>query len=296
MDDGTMTPNDSVLVPVRQQQVDFYGDQLAAGQLADGTVLVPLKPICEAIGVDWSSQRQRLTRDEVLAGAVRSMVITTIEGHRREALALPLDLLPGWLFGISARRVRPDLAEKITRYRRECFRVLWDAFKGDILPTVPAPVTGLSGAELAVEIAGAVYALAQQQLAIERALADEQQARQDLATRHQVMADYMRGFVEHTRLHQQQTDTRLSALEVRLDPKQVLTEEQAAELALAVKNVGKALERQGDRQGYAKVYSELYRRYRISSYKNLPQQKLPEVLDWLHGWSQELANGQDPVA
>ena len=48
------------------------------------------------------------------------------------------------------------------------------------------------------------------------------------------------------------------------------------------------VERQGDRQGYAKVYSELYRRYRVSSYKNLPQAKLEEVLRWLGEWAGEL--------
>jgi hypothetical protein len=79
---------------------------------------------------------------------------------------------------------------------------------------------------------------------------------------------------------------RLEALEVRLDPKQVLTEEQAAELALAVKTVGQRLASAGDRQGYAKVYSELYRRYRVSSYKNLPQGKFAEVLAWLAGWAE----------
>ena len=71
----------------------------------------------------------------VLADELRSVVITTTnpQGGDPEVLCLPLDLLPGWLFGISATRVKPDLREKITRYRRECFRVLWDAFKYEII-------------------------------------------------------------------------------------------------------------------------------------------------------------------
>jgi hypothetical protein len=36
------------------------------------------------------------------------------------------------------------------------------------------------------------------------------------------------------------------------------------------------------------VYAELYRRYRISSYKNLPATQYEAVLTWLHGWYQEL--------
>ena len=39
------------VVLAREQRVAFYGDNLPAGQLADGTILVPLRPICEALGL-----------------------------------------------------------------------------------------------------------------------------------------------------------------------------------------------------------------------------------------------------
>ncbi len=68
-----------------------------------------------------------------------------------------------------------------------------------------------------------------------------------------------------------------------------ITEAQAAEVALAVKNIGQQLAAGGDRNGYAKVYSELYRRYGVSSYRNLAQGKYVEAIDWLHGWYKELA-------
>jgi hypothetical protein len=115
------------------------------------------------------------------------------------------------------------------------------------------------------------------------------------------MADYMRGFVQQTRAHQRTTDTtladhaaRLGALEVRLDPATILTEAQAADLMLAVKTVAHALEAHGADNGYGRVYGELYRRYQITSYKNLPQGKLAEVLAWLHRWHAEVAGqGRD---
>jgi hypothetical protein len=34
----------------------------------------------------------------------------------------------------------------------------------------------------------------------------------------------------------------------------------------------------------------MYRRYRISSYKNLLAVRYQEVLDWLHGWFAELTS------
>jgi hypothetical protein len=39
-------------------------------------------------------------------------------------LCLPLDHLNGWLFGVDVARVRPELRERMSRYRAECFDVL----------------------------------------------------------------------------------------------------------------------------------------------------------------------------
>ena len=62
----------------------------------------------------------------------------------------------------------------------------------------------------------------------------------------------------------------------------------AAEVALAVKNVGHALAARGIKPGYSQVYGEMYRRYGISSYKNLSCSKFEEVLTWLRSWYDEL--------
>ena len=42
-------------------------------------------------------------------------------------IGLQLEFLPGWMFSFTPKRVRPDLQEKIKRYRKECYRVLWEA-------------------------------------------------------------------------------------------------------------------------------------------------------------------------
>jgi hypothetical protein len=45
-------------------------------------------------------------------------------GGDQKTLALRLDMLNGWLFGISAARVKPELRETLICYQRECFDVL----------------------------------------------------------------------------------------------------------------------------------------------------------------------------
>lgn len=109
--------------------VIFHGDAIHAERV-DGRVIVAVKPIVERLGIDWSSQLHRIKRDEVLDG---SMVVTTIEtpAGPRESVGLPLELLPGFLFGISAERVSdPAARAAIIAYKRECHEVLFRHFFG----------------------------------------------------------------------------------------------------------------------------------------------------------------------
>src|SRR3954470_3331103 len=97
----------AALVPSRVEIVEFYGDRITAAETDAGAILVPLRPICESLGLDWSAQSRRLRRDPVLSDAVCSVAITATEaGGQRSMLALPLDVLPGWtVSGLSASRI-----------------------------------------------------------------------------------------------------------------------------------------------------------------------------------------------
>ena len=278
----------AVTVPTRERVINFYGDPIYAAQTSDETIYIPLRPICEHLGLTWPGQWERVKKDPVLAEAVRSVRVTLTERGARTVLCLPLDLLPGWLFGIQAGRVKPELQEKITRYRRECFRVLWQAFRNEIMPAAAA-APGLTTAQRALEVAEAVVALARQQVAHEAQLAQLAAEQQDLRSRHQVMADYLRGYIQQTQSHLDQHDQRLVGLEIHLSAGARISEAQAAEVALAVKTVAHALESRGQPNGYQRVYSELYRRYNIGAYRNLPTARYEEALAWLRKWYEELA-------
>ncbi len=195
-------------------------------------------------------------------------------------------MIPLWLSGVNANRVKPEIQDKLIRYQTEVADVLWQAFKHDILPTTqPSTVVAAepSGAALAFEIATAVQHLARQQMELEQRL---QSFDERYGGRIDAMARFMRDFVGST-------ERRLSTLELYLNPQEQITEAQANELALAVKAVGHALSSPDrSRTGYGQVYAEMYRRYRITSYKNLPQDKFEDVMAWLHQWHQELTSSQ----
>ena len=76
--------------------VPFNGQRVVS-VIHDGSAYVALKPICENLGIDWSSQLKSIKRDTVLS---EGMVIMTIpsDGGPQETVCVPLEYLNGWLF------------------------------------------------------------------------------------------------------------------------------------------------------------------------------------------------------
>ena len=111
------------LIPVEQKQVVFYDDKITA-VMVEGTtgqhVFIPIRPICDFLGVAWTAQRQRILRDPVLSEELTPVIVTiTGTGQEVETLCLPLDYLTGWLFGINATRVKEEVRDRLIRFQRK---------------------------------------------------------------------------------------------------------------------------------------------------------------------------------
>jgi hypothetical protein len=263
------------LVPIEQKEVEFYGDVIIAVRTGDGSVHVPVRPVCDLLGVNWAAQYRRINRDAVLAEEMSSVEITAQEGERmvaRKMQCLPLDYISGFLFGINADRVKPALKERVVRYQRECYKVLAEAFQEGRLTSEPSFDVLLSGdspAAQAYKMAAAIMQMARQQLLLET----------------QIEA--------HT-IQLEKHGQRLERIEDTLgDPKRAITPDQATEISQAVKAVAMELGKRSKRNEYGGVYGELYRRYRIPSYRELPAAKFEDAMGWLGEWLQSLT-GEEP--
>ena len=68
------------------------------------------------------------------------------------------------------------------------------------------------------------------------------------------------------------------------------TEEQAVDIAAQVRALAQFLtERDPTKNHFAGVYNELYRRFGVSSYKNVRQGRYGEVLAFLEDWRAKVA-------
>ena len=267
-----------VLVPDKISTVIFYGDEVIIA-IWEGNPYVPLRPIIENLGMTWGSQYNRANRDEVLANQLKLVAITASDGKQREMLAIPLDLLPGWLFGIQPSRVREGLRDKLSGYRVECFRTLWDAFQGGSLTAEPAFSELLKAGTPAVQaykMAQAILQMARQQIVIEARI------------------EQYEGRLGLTEQRVTEVEERLENIEIGLgDPARHITAAQASQISQAVKAIGLELGKRSGRNEFGGVYGELYRRFNIAGYRELPAARFDEAMRFLRDWYQSLTAGAD---
>lgn len=116
----------SKLVPM---SVNFHGTSLSLIN-KDEKAFVALKPICEALCIQWEAQLKRIRRNPVLSQGVSIMDIPS-NGGSQEMICLPLSMLNGWLFGINANRVNnPEIRKKLIEYQFECYDALNSYWSG----------------------------------------------------------------------------------------------------------------------------------------------------------------------
>lgn len=288
--EGKLSPDEAsstALVPVEERSVDFYGDQITAVLVQvenSQEVYVPLRPISDYLGLSWSSQLQRTRHDEVLNEKLIPVLVSNTEKGRgrgrgrREVICLPLKFLPGWLFGIDASRVKPELKEKIIRYRRECYDVLWRAFESEAAGVAGSAVTASSQTIAALEqlreMGRAIMQMAEQQLELEQRL-DTHESRLNRAA--QVVGEIQR--------HLNAQEGRLRIVESRVAPAAYIDDEQATTISATVKALAEFMNgKEPGKNHYQGIFAELYRRWGVSTYKALRRNQYQEVLDFLEDW------------
>lgn len=266
------------LVPIEEKHVDFYGDNIPAvlvqvDEEGDNLVYVPLRPLCDFLGLNWSAQTRRLRRDAVLTDMASTVAVTATDGRQRSMICLPLDYLNGWLFGINASRVKEPLRDKVIRYQRECYRILSEAFIDRPLPAgAPDSMATLMQVR---EMGRAIMQMAEEQMAFERRLTSTESQ------------------LSETTIIVGDLNQRMLTLEQRVAPGQPVTEEQASQISQAVKAVALVLTKKSGSSQFGAVYGELYRKFGITSYKMLPANRFDKAMKFLNDWHGSL-EGEEP--
>jgi hypothetical protein len=114
---------------MKTEIIKFHESEIIA--LQEGAdLLVAVKPICDAIGLNYSSAYTSIKNDEILGGAYAIRHTHDSSGRVQEMICLSIQHMHGWLFGIQTSKVKPEVRERLLIYKRECYQVLFEHFYG----------------------------------------------------------------------------------------------------------------------------------------------------------------------
>jgi hypothetical protein len=95
---------------------------------ADGMEYVPVKPICDALGLTWDSQYRKLQKRKKPSSVIALRAMTGSDGKQYQMVCIPLKYVFGWLFTINPENVREEAREAVEQYADECYDVLYRYF------------------------------------------------------------------------------------------------------------------------------------------------------------------------
>ena len=300
----------AAVIPVEQRHVTLMdGDEVLAARIEPDGIYLPLRPICDNLGIGYSAQFNRLKRDDVLAEGLRRLKIKTA-GGTQTMQCLELEGIPLWLAMIEPSRVREDLREKLRVYKRWVRKRVWEAFAQEtgLMPassTVDVTETDetIRALEQIREMGFAIARMAEQQIVHERRLGTVEgrvvgldrriAAVEELSARTDARVDRAAEIMGGTLRE-------LKAVRARLAPGNPITDEQAAEVQEMVKAIAFEMTRRqsaaasGKLNPFAALFGELHRRFRVTSYRNIPVDRYPDVIAWLRSYQKALDTGDAP--
>ena len=271
--------------------INFGTDQLSTIKI-NGIPHVALKPICKAIGIAWDSQFRRIQRNEALNSVVAVMATTAQDGKKYETITLPLDVLNGWLFGISTNRIKnPQTRDKIIAYQKQCYKVLYEYWhqgsaKAEKIPQLPctkeerAPLNSLVG--YLVNNSGLEYEMAWMFVnggmgVRSSKLLTAEQIPDAMKVTQKLMQKYV---------HVGKVYTKDETCDIKDEPTPVyttITSGQLTDLKLKINAKMALLAFNG--KNY--IYDVIRKQYNIREIKDLPAKFVGEVMDWVESLERE---------
>ena len=252
----------------RVEMIEFDGDQLIAVVLEGDGVAIPMRILCEVLGLDPQSQVSRLREHEVLSQGLR-VVNVRIGDRVRSTIALLHMMIPFYLATISPHQVAESVRPKLVRYQQELVVILSRIFYGEdpyrsqmhsSNPELAALQQRIDAALHELYIARDTYLAAQRQT---ESRVDEMA--QQLTTISEIVGDL-------------QQAARISAA-------------QAEYLQRALKRIAVRYQKKTGREIFGKLFAQFAIDLGTPRYDTLPATKYQNALDWLQQKADEFLPG-----
>lgn len=286
---------------LEQRVVPFMGDDLAAARTEAGGIYLSLPGICRALGLTAQAQLRRITRTPNLRRALRRIPLET-RGGPQIVNCLRLDKVALWLAGVETLSVKEQYRAKIEAYQEELAPLAMQVFMRSVgiapapQPSAPPAPTAPPNSQLAervAEIAEQMDALTSV-LMFMREHMNAQLAQ--LASNHEQINSLSGRLDDAVTLLEMLTTRQQS------EPKNALGTQPAPNLTTAhIRAIQEQIDRmvQETRRlpsplSHFMIYGRLKRRFHASSYREIPDDRYEEILDFLLDELRRALNGEEP--
>jgi hypothetical protein len=253
----------------RIQSFDVDGDELVAAILEGEGVAVPIRLVCESLGLAVQPQSDRLREHDVLSQGLR-VVRVPINGRVRSVLAILHTHIAFWLATITPSQVSESVRPKLIRYQKDLVVIL-NALYGPTLPLLPAaPATegapmDLVPAHIQQQLASTIQELRTLRDVLLSSLADQQATREDV----ELLGDRLQ-----------------SVEDVVEDLRQIakISAVQAEYIKRAIKRMAARYQQRTktDVNPYERLFAQFKMDLGVPRYDALPASKYARALAWLH--------------
>lgn len=270
-------PNDLSIRQARVEEVQFDDDTLIAVVLEGEGVAVPVRLICEALGLSVQTQSTRLQEHEVLSRGLR--VVRAPFGERlRPVIAILDTYIAYWLATITPGLVKPEVRPKLVRYQTELVSLLNQLYGRDqeSLLAAPSPTTDPGLAMLTRRVSEAIAELRLAREALLAARSDEDERLITLDTKVGDLTgkvDIMQGMMDD--------------LQERLAHNPISPAE-AEQISRCIKRLATRYEKRTGHAIFGRLFGEFCHDLGTTKYATLPARKYPDALAWLQRKAAEL--------
>ena len=87
--------------------------------------LIPIKPICMALGIDFASQFQKIVIHPILRNVVYKEYMLGADNKKRKMICMPLDHILIWLLSICYKNVNKDAIKPLLTTQMNLYYILY---------------------------------------------------------------------------------------------------------------------------------------------------------------------------
>ncbi len=289
------------IAPVRQADIEFYGDTFIGVMALDNELYISLRQLCESLSLDLKGQTQRIRRTEALKDGLALIPVVASDGKRYPAVCLRVDLVPGWLGGVTTSKIEDEtLRKKLVAFQRDLYKVAWAVFGPEKAAVMPAAQVETLAHEMA-GIINRMEAIDEAVSALYDMLGEQSSATKAISVLVEGLQSEINGF--RTEVGSLETRTKeafnvasqkLKRLELKLNIGEKITDEQSARIKEGVNHIASEMRKRGTKNPYPEIWGAFDHYFNVPEYRSLPQGKFSEALDWLTRWETDLLEGQPP--